>query len=148
MDKINVYVDSGASLPKDLQGICECYQFPYDSAHRPKKRIPKLANPSELTWKEWNCSWNESEFTWEDSGLAVPEKIKLIVGKHNERDCKHLASALRMGCQAFLTSDKRDLSAKRKELNDEFGIRVFHLPFEEAYLRVYLQEKALENGIC
>lgn len=141
MDKVKVYVDSGVSLPKDLQEICECYQFPYDSAHRPKKRIPKLANPSELTWKEWHCSWKESEFTWEDSGLAVPEKIKLIIGKHNGRDCKHLASALRMGCHVFLTSDKRDLWAKRKELKDDFGIRVFNLPFEEGELRAFLAKK-------
>ncbi len=138
MEKIKVYLDSGASLPRDLHEFCECYQFPYDSSDRPKKKKPKLALPCELTWKESNCSWEESTFSWADSGHFIPEKIKKLIGKNNKADYKHLGSALRNGCQVFLTSDKKDIWAIRKEIEFEYSLKIFHVPFENDKLKDFI----------
>ena len=98
MEKIKTYLDSGVSLPKDLLQFCECFQFPYDSHHRSKKNAPKIAAPCELMWKEAHCTWNEAEFTWDESGNLVPERVKVLIGKNNLRDCKHIASRIYKGC--------------------------------------------------
>ncbi|MGE0671161.1 MAG: helix-turn-helix domain-containing protein [Parachlamydiales bacterium] len=130
MKKIKVYLDSGASLPKDLEAVCECYQFPYDSAHRPKKNPPMLTSPCELSWDEAHCLWEESAFTWNDSADTVSDKIKQLIGKENKEDYKHLCSALRMNCRIFLTSDKSHIWNARLEIEANYGIRIFHMPFE------------------
>jgi hypothetical protein len=142
MEKIKIYLDSGASLPKDLFEFCECYQFPYDLADRPKKNPPKLAAPCELRCCEANCRWDEADFTWEDSAHAVPEKIKLLIGKANKADYKHLGSAIRMSCKIFLSSDKSDIWNVRKEIEAECGIKVFLEPLEFKDLRAYLSAKS------
>jgi hypothetical protein len=137
-EKIKVYLDSGASLPKDLQDVCETYQFPYDSADRPKKRTPKVALSCELTWKEWNCSWAESNFIWNNSGHLVPKKIKMLIGKNNKADYKHLCSALRMDCKIFLTSDKGNIWAVHAEIETLYSLKIFHMPFEMSKLKNFI----------
>jgi hypothetical protein len=138
MEKVKVYQDTGASLPKDLLEFCEVYQFPYDSADRPKKYPPKVANPCELTWAEAHCTWGEMTFPWGELGSPVPEKIKNLIGIVNKTDYKHLGSALKMGCKVFLTSDKEHIWSKRKEIEEEFGLKIFHLPFETKNLRLFI----------
>ncbi len=147
IEKIKVYLDSGASLPKDLQEFCECYQFPYDSEHRPKRNLPKLALPCELMWNEAHCKWNEADFTWEDSGHPVPEKIKKLIGKNNKADFKHLGSALRMKCRVFLTSDKGDIWDVRNELQSEYSLKIFHMPFEIDNLKNYIKTLNQNNSV-
>ena len=147
MEKIKVYLDSGASLPRDLHEFCECYQFPYDSSDRPKKKTQKLASPCELTWKEWNCSWEESTFSWADSGHFIPEKIKKLIGKNNKADYKHLYSALRMNCQIFLTSDKGDIWTVRNEIQSEYFLKIFHMPFEIDNLINYVKTLNQNNSL-
>lgn len=139
MKKIKVYLDSGASLPKDLQTLCECYQFPYDDVHRPKKNISTLASSHELSWDEAHCLWEESTFTWNDSADTVPDKIKQLIGKENKEDYKHLWSALRMNCQIFLTSDKSHLYNARLEIETNYGIKIFYMPFEMSNLRDFIK---------
>lgn len=109
MEQIRVYLDTGASLPKDLHEYCECYQFPYDSPDRPKKNRPKLALPCEPIWDECHFQWDEATLYWEDSASPVPEALKQLIGEGNKKDYKHLGSALRMNCQIFLTADKKDI---------------------------------------
>ena len=145
MERIKIYLDSGASLPKDLHKICECYQFPYDSAHRPKNNTPILALPCELTWGEAHCRWEEAKFTWQESASSVPDRIKDLIGKSNQQDYKHLGSALKMGCRVFLTSDKTHLWAKRNEIEAEYGLRIFHMPSEEKELRAFVTQFLSES---
>ncbi len=141
MKKIRVYLDSGASLPKDLVAYCECYQFPYDSKHRAKKRSIALALPCELTWEEANCPWEEANFTFADAGYSVPEILKSLVGYGNKRDCKHLASAILMQCQIFLTSDKKDIWSHREKIEQEYGFKVIHFPKEIEVLRALIKQE-------
>ncbi len=145
LEKIKVYLDSGASLPKDMKEFCECYQFPYDSEHRPKKNLPKLALPCELTLSEGNCRSDECDFTFEDSDHPVPEKIKALIGKSNKADYKHLSSAIRMNCKIFLTSDKGDIWTVREEIESEYSLKIFHIHFEifdlKSFIRVFNKKK-------
>ncbi len=139
MKKIKVYLDSGVSLPKDLQTICECYQFPYDSADRLKKNDPMSALACELPWNETHCLWEEATSTWDHSAHVVPEKIKQLIGENNKVDYKHLCSAIRMNCQILLTSDKSDLWNARLEIEVNYGIKIFHMPFEMNNLRDFIK---------
>jgi hypothetical protein len=48
---------------------------------------------------------------------------------------QHLDSAIKAGCDVFLTSDKTDIWSKRDAIQVLAGIRVLHMPSELATLR-------------
>jgi len=127
---LKVYCDSGAFRPelKELEskGSIKVYQFKYENKN---KNIKNIANPSTPTWAEMNCSWNElAGLTWCDLGGQSDkrEAIARLIGGAHARDIKHLESAYMSGCKVFLTSDKRDISSKRIELESLLEIKVFH----------------------
>lgn len=67
--KIRVYCDASADLKKlkELKHLCEFYQFPYDSSHRPKQFPLLVAVPSEALEKDGHLTFEEipNEITYD-----------------------------------------------------------------------------------
>ncbi|MBU4269598.1 hypothetical protein L6269_03845 [Candidatus Dependentiae bacterium] len=131
MNKIKVYLDSGATDKKFIKKycyICDFYQYPCDSAHRTKSSSINLAYPSEVQWRDANISWAEDSYTWGDcKGSILLSEIKNIIGKNNRRDALHLDSAYKTNCSIFLTSDKKDIYSNKKILEPLLKIKIFHI---------------------
>lgn len=126
---IKVYFDAGGYNPElkemEKKGLIEAIYFPYENIIR---KIKKLAPPSKVSWNEMdNFSWEVVELTWKDSGEVSNkfEEIEELIGKNNKTDIKHLDSAYREKCEAFITEDKKDIYSKRKELHELLNISVF-----------------------
>src|SRR5579859_4842235 len=103
--KLKIYRDSGANINflKPYLHHLAFYQYPYDSADRPKKLKPKLAEPSAATWEKINpiskdrgCAnsiWEESNFAWNDYiESEIYDSITKLIEKHNQRDILHIDS--------------------------------------------------------
>ncbi|MFH1461702.1 MAG: hypothetical protein ABIF12_02030 [bacterium] len=145
-DKIKVYVDSGATSKKFMNRyseVCHFYQYPYDSPDRPKFSKVKLAYPSEAQWGDGNITWGEDDFTWGDYiGSEKLLEIKKIVGlgDDNRRDCLHLDSAYKTGCNIFLTSDKKDIWINRSKIKNLIVIEIFCIFEEEDKFVEYIKQ--------
>jgi hypothetical protein len=126
----NVYCYTGG-YRKELKGmeqngLIKLMQFHYENRN---KNIKSAAPPSKPTWEEMNYSWNElPKLTWDDLDKTSGKynRIKDLIGKENARDIKHLDSAYMAQCDAFITSDKDDISSKKNEIYQLLNIRVFH----------------------
>jgi hypothetical protein len=127
---LKVYCDTGAYRNEltDLErnGIICVYQFKYENRSR---RIKHRSVPSQPSWKETNYTWAElGDLSWAEMGQQSDQwkAIQALLGKGNNVDAKHLDSAYMEDCHVFLTSDKDDIVARRREIEQLLGIRVFH----------------------
>ena len=127
---LKVYCDAGGYRPElkefERAGLVSLCNYPYENRNRKvSTRVPS----SKPTWEEGDSTWEtDGGGTWndyEDQSSKWPEILSLI-GSSNLRDAKHLDSAFKGGCQAFLTSDLRDLGSKSTEIHALLGIQVFH----------------------
>lgn len=120
---------------------CAFYQFPYDSADRPKKPL-LLAKPSKSQWKDCHATWMEFlEITWADfEGSSLHPEIEAIIGMgpENRRDVLHFDSAHKTACKIFLTSDKRNIWSKKNALESLTSIKIYHTPSELKELSEHL----------
>ena len=123
-----VYCEHGALRTElyELQkiGQINLVLFPYEEK---VKRIKEPGVPSEAAWSEMNFSWENSPGSWEDyKGSTKYVQIQEIIGRENKRDVKHLDSAFKSNCQAFLTRDKGDILSKKNELEEILKMKFFH----------------------
>ena len=159
MMKIKIYCDSGADINclKNFYSECEFYQFPYDSPDRNKKLIKrgiiKLAVPSEVQWQDCNQTWEESNFSCNESGSPLFARLADLIeqdskksAKELRRDVLHLDSAYKTGCHIFITSDM-DILSKRLEIEALCKIKVFQSHKESPKLIEYIQTIKCKNII-
>lgn len=125
---IKIYCDTGGYRPelKRMQknGLISIVQFHYENRNR---NIRESAPPSDPSWDEVNYSWDElDDLTWDDIGKKSDKygQIVQLIGRNNAKDIKHLDSAYRAGCEAFITSDKGDISSKKEKIYSLLGIHV------------------------
>ena len=132
----NAWRDWMAELQR--QGTISLVQFPYDGHNR---RVRRLAIPSVVTA---DSTYVTCDMTIPISDMVGSEKFEDIrriirrenekrvmapaglIGEETEGDARHLDSAYRSGCRAFLTTDKRDILAHAAELEPLLGFRLFH----------------------
>ena len=148
--KIKVYVDSGANIKylKKYSDNCVFFQFPYDSPDRPKKNRPEIAMASQLQWRDFNTTWEETDFSWESMHRSsVFPQILNILGKSNRRDALHLDSAYKHGVQLFLTSDKKDIWRNRKELERICNFNIFCSSDEMQDIIAFIEGKLSQISI-
>jgi hypothetical protein len=124
---IKVYCERNATRPwlteLERQGKIVLVQFPYDGHNR---RVRQRATPSVVT----------ADSTYVTCDMMIPindmvesekcEQIRRIIGKENEGDARHLDSAYKSGCGAFLTTDKADILQNTAALEPVLGFRLFH----------------------
>jgi hypothetical protein len=125
-----IYCEHGA-VPKGINKLgrdrhIEIVHFPYDpNSHIPK--IAGIATPSSAKIRNLNLPIKELPGSLADySGSTHFDEIISIVGSDNREDAPHIDSAFKHGCSIFLTKDKRDILAHRKELRRLLGIKFFH----------------------
>ena len=130
MKEIKIYCEHGA-VTKGIRKLkrnrhIEIVHFPYDrNSHIPK--IAGIATPSSAEIRNLNLPIKELPGSFADySGSAHFEEIISIVGRNNREDGLHIDSAFKHGCSIFLTKDKQDILAHKKELRRRLGIRFFH----------------------
>ena len=113
-------------------------QFPYDGHNR---RVRQRATPSVVTADSTYVTWDmmvslsdtvESEKFEDIRRIIRRENEKRImapaglIGEETEGDARHLDSAYKSGCRAFLTTDKQDILRHAAELEPLLGLRLFH----------------------
>jgi len=54
-------------------------------------------------------------------------EIVAMIGAANKEDARHIDSAYKSGCGAFLTPDKGDIISHRDSLQRLLGMRFFHM---------------------
>jgi len=136
VDVLKVYVERNAMRGwlTDLrrQGKIALVLFPYDG------RTPggvQLATPS---------TWLTADMTIPISDMVESTKLEQIrkiirrknekkimapaglIGEETEGDARHLDSAYKSACRAFLTTDKQDILQHAAELESVLGFRLFH----------------------
>jgi hypothetical protein len=124
----------------DLQreGKIELVLFPYDG-HNPAG--VHRATPSVVTL---DSTWVTLDMTITFDDMVESEKFEDIrriirrknekrkmtpsglIGEKTEGDARHLDSAYKSGCRAFLTTDKGDILGHAAELEPLLGFRLFH----------------------
>ncbi len=124
-----VYCDTGG-YRRELQameagGQIELVTYGYENRNR---KIPRRAPSSNPTWDEGDSIWDDETGTWNDYKAQSDRWPALVclIGPQNLRDAKHLESAYRADCDAFLTSDYDDIVARAEEIYITIGVRVFH----------------------
>lgn len=135
---IKIYCDSGADIGalKPFADLIVLYQYPYDSKHRNKKM--EIEGLPILNWQYANTTWEESKVTWEYCKRSeIYDSIATIVGKLNDKDILHLDSAYKSGCCVFLTSDKKDISSKKLDLEPICKFKIFYHK-DEQQIRDYI----------
>lgn len=91
------------------------------------KKIKQRAPGSNPTWDEGDSTWGSESGTWIDYEPSEKwAQILALVGHNNLRDAKHLDSAFRSRCHAFLTSDQDDIVSRASEIYALLGLRVFN----------------------
>lgn len=136
-----VYCDSGGYRRelRDLvaRGLVELTTYAYENS---TKKIPLRAPGSNPTWDEGDSTWADETGTWDDYHESEHlSQILELVGRNNIRDAKHLDSAYRAKCKAFLTSDNDDIASKAIEIYALLGIRVFHATRDWAAFISYVE---------
>lgn len=132
---LNVYVDTGGMLKEvsalESLGLLKTHYFPFEQRNR---RVKSFVPGSGATWKQSKLSWAEFPGSWNDSKPSdVFDQLRKLLGA--QVDAQHLDSAIKAGCDVFLTSDKTDIWSKRDAIQALAGIRVLHMPSELAKLR-------------
>jgi len=142
VDVLKVYVERNAMRGwlTDLrrQGKIALVLFPYDG------RTPagvQLATPSVVTA---DSTWLTADMTIPISDMVESTKLEQIrkiirrenekkimapagpIGEETEGDARHLDSAYKSACHAFLTTDKQDILQHAAELESVLGFRLFH----------------------
>lgn len=149
--KIRIYCDTGADINclKSFYSECEFYQFPYDSPDRNKKLIKqgviKLALPSEAQWQDCHQTWEESNFSWDESGSDLLTDLIALLKKDSKKsteelrkDALHLDSAYKMKCHILITSDM-DILSKKLDIYRLCKIKVFQSHKESEELIKHIQ---------
>lgn len=140
---IKVYCDSGGYRKElsalEAAGKIQLCTYVYENRNRKVKgRVPG-SNPS---WEEGDSTWEDSDGSWEDSAQTSEHWTQLLgLVNHNRRDAKHLDSAVLGLCNAFLTSDKGDVSSKAAEIYKLTGVRVFHFHEDWQQFVEYVQQQ-------
>jgi len=153
---ITVYCERNAMRPwlRDLEreGKIVRVLFPYDGDN---PRGVQRATPSLVT----------TDSTWVRTSMSIPisdmegsekfEQIRKIIRRANEKtfdastgfigletegDARHLDSAYKSGCRAFLTTDKQDILAHAAELEPLLGLRLFHPDDDQQRCREFVEE--------
>jgi hypothetical protein len=139
---ITVYCERNALRPwlKALErdGQIVRVLFPYDG-HNPDGI--RLATPSVVTT---DSTWVTTDMTIPIGEMMESEKLDEIrriirrpsekviaapaglIGKDTEGDARHLDSAYKSRCHAFITTDKGDILSHADELEPLLGLRLFH----------------------
>lgn len=143
---MKVYCDNGIrpAWIKRLQvsNKVELMFFPYENTNR---GIKKLAKPSTATWNNLNMAWNDlNDITWNTFVKSDKfEEIEKIIGKEHKNDIRHLDSAYKSKCIAFITSDKNDFINHRKNLEKLLDIRIFHQKDEREFRQLLTAQEKL-----
>jgi hypothetical protein len=134
-----VYCDTGAfreelkELEQALQ--IELLMFPIENRN---KQIRKMGSPTELTLADLkNVTLGEAPGTFADYTRSDKlDGILAIIGENNRRDALHIDSAHKSECSCFLTRDKTDIWARRTDLENLLGMRIFHADLDwDAFIR-------------
>jgi hypothetical protein len=127
---MRVYCEHGALNERlrclQTEGRIVLVGFPYDPNSR-SRAIRTLASPSRARIGDLNLRIGEMKFPiGQMDGSEKQSEIERIVGRGNRRDVLHIDSAYRSGCVCFFTRDRRDILAKRTELESLLSVRFFH----------------------
>jgi hypothetical protein len=127
MTVLRVYCERGAWRRElgqlERAGKVELTAFPYEGKSR---RTPLAATPSRVTCNETNVSCDSEILISDTVESEKYAEILEIVGRANELDVRHIDSAYKSGCAAFLTPDKDDIIAHRDELRRLLAMSFFH----------------------
>ena len=153
---IKVYCERNSVRPwlKRLQrdGKIALVMFPYDEKGQNPSGV-QLATPSVVTCDSdvvtWDMLFNSNAVASEKlddirriirlPNEKVVEAPAGIIGMETEADARHLDSAYKSGCHAFITTDKRDVLDHAELLEPLLGLRLFH-PDDEVGFRAFLDE--------
>ena len=123
----------------EREGKIACVLFPYDDAKHP--RGVQLATPSVVTCDSTSVTFDMSIRISDTGPSEKLEQIRAIIRRANEKrimapaglmgektegDARHLDSAYKSGCRAFLTTDKQDILTHAAELERLLSLRLFH----------------------
>ncbi len=127
MQTKKIYCERGAWRDKlrefEKKGIIEIVSFPYEGKSR---KTPKRSTPSLVTFDSTHLTWDMNILISDCNGSSKLDQIRKIIGRKNEMDARHIDSAYKSGCQAFLTPDKKDIISNKKELECLLNIKFFH----------------------
>jgi hypothetical protein len=142
---MKVYCEHGA-LSKSLRelqrkGRVELVHFPYDP--NSQSRYPATPEaPSAAQLRDLNLTCAELPGAWQDyCGSEQISEILQILGTENRRDALHVDTALKNGCSAFVTQDRRILAQKAR-LETALGIRFFHPDIDCRELQRFVCEES------
>lgn len=139
---VKVYVERNAMRDwlriLSREGRIVLMLFPYDGHNPPGvRRATAGLITCDSTWLDWSMDIPLSE----GDPSEKFEEIRRIVRRDNEKrveaptgligvrtegDARHLDSAYKSGCRAFLTTDKGDILNHAPELEPLLGLRLFH----------------------
>jgi len=148
---IKVYCERNA-MPRWLrelqrEGRIVLVWFPYDG-HKQDPRGAQRATPSVVTCDSTLVTCDSTIPISEMVGSQRLDDIRRIIrrpnekvvqapagliGMHTEGDARHLDSAYKSACQAFITADKGDILEHAAELELLLGFRLFHPDDEERF---------------
>ncbi len=124
-----VYIDSGGYRKElrelERRGLIWLTTYAYENSTRKVRDRAPGSNP---TWDEGDSTWNDDGGSWDDEARVSDQwpNILELIGPNHIRDAKHLDSAHMAKCDAFLTSDQRDIASRSSQIFTLLGIRVFH----------------------
>ena len=133
--KIKVYIEHSSNIAaiKQLkrEGIIEKYHRGYDQPFY-KATKAKCSSP---TLDKMNIHWENINFgTYEELiGSDKLDDIIELIGHDNILDCLHLDSAYKENCVFLISTDKRDIISKRKEIYDLLKIIVLDANDDDVY---------------
>ncbi|MDP1623771.1 MAG: hypothetical protein Q8M08_15705 [Bacteroidales bacterium] len=122
-----IYCERGA-WRRDLknlesEGKIEIVTFPYEGR---SKKTPNFSSPSLVTCDSTYLTFDMTFRISDSVGSEMYDQIRLIVGKKNEMDVRHIDAAYKSQCQAFLTPDKKDIISKKVQLEKLLNMKFFH----------------------
>ncbi|MDM5180528.1 hypothetical protein PO883_25420 [Massilia sp. DJPM01] len=127
---IKVYVDTGGLHPQvralERQKLLETYHYPFENKNA---KVRNIVPGSGATWgQSEHVSWAADSGSWDDDEpSSIFLQLRKIVGGQ-QVDAQHLDSALKAGCQIFVTSDKGDIWSKRDAIQVLTGLVILHMP--------------------
>lgn len=121
-----VYCERNAWRPElrrlSDEGKLEVVHCPYEGHNR---RVQRRATPSKVTADCTYFTADSADLISEMVPSGLFEDIKRIIGGE-EFDARHIDSAYKTGCDAFLSKDKQDIVNRREQLESLLGVRFFH----------------------
>lgn len=164
---IKVYCERNAVRPwlraLQAQGKITLVLFPYDGNN---PAGVELATPSvvtmDSTWVRFSMPIPISDMEaspkideirkvlWRRTGEGINEKRVNapagFIGMVTEGDARHLDSAYKSRCRAFLTKDKRDILSHADELEQLLGFRPFHPDDDREQFCAFVEAALLAGG--